>query len=97
MERLKQWVKFLPWAEFAYNNSFHEGAQAIPFELVYGTIPSMIHSYILGAFKIDVVDKELQTRDRLLKALRDNLLKAKNRMKSIVDKHQRDLEFFEGP
>jgi hypothetical protein len=42
------------------------------------------------------VDKELLTRDEILKELRQNIQQAQVRMKQNADKHRRDVEFAVG-
>ena len=74
MDRPKDWVKYLTWAEFAYNSSYHIGAKLTPFEVVYGHKPPIIPMYIRGSSKLEVVDAHLQIRDELLKLLRAQLL-----------------------
>ena len=34
--RPKEWLKWLPWAEFCYNTSWHSVIKKTPFEVVYG-------------------------------------------------------------
>jgi hypothetical protein len=36
MEHQESWDKNLPWAEFSYNNSYHESLKMAPFEVLYG-------------------------------------------------------------
>jgi hypothetical protein len=36
MEYLGSWDKNLSWAEFLYNNSYHESLKMAPFEALYG-------------------------------------------------------------
>jgi hypothetical protein len=36
MEYQGSWDKNLPWAEFAYNNSYQESLKMAPFEVLYG-------------------------------------------------------------
>lgn len=42
----RQWAKYLPWAEWAYNTSFHSAIHTTPFEAVYGWAPPTIPSYV---------------------------------------------------
>jgi transposase InsO family protein len=32
----RSWDKSLPYAEFSYNNNYHESLKMIPFEMLYG-------------------------------------------------------------
>ena len=85
------WVKYLPWAEFAYNTSFHGGARFTPFRLVYGHDPPTISSYVRRSTDLEAVEAELVSRDEILKQLRQNLTQAQHRMKTITDNHRTDV------
>ena len=85
MDCPNKWVSYLAWVEYAYNTSYHEGAQATPFELVYGRSPPSILAYLRGVYKLEAVDSELLARDELLRQLRANLRKAQIRMKVLAD------------
>ena len=93
MDCPERWVSYLPWAEFAYNTSFHEGSGTTPFELVYGRTPPSILSYIEGASRLEAIDQELRSRDELLKKLKSNLLDTQARMKSYIDRQRTDIQF----
>ena len=86
----------MPWAEFSYNTSCHEGAGKSPFELVYGRIPPTIPMYLRGTSQLAAVDTDLLSRDEVLADLRANLQKAQQRMKIQADKHWIDLSFNQG-
>ena len=44
-EKLKEWVNWLPWAEFWYNTSFQRALGVTPFQVVYGWKPPSLLSY----------------------------------------------------
>ena len=96
LDRPNDWYRFLAWAEFSYNSSFHEGLQTTPFQAVYGRAPPTIPMYIRGQSKLDAVDNDLATRDELLASFRANLFKAQQRMKIQANKHRVDLQLKEG-
>jgi hypothetical protein len=37
MDNQTQWEKYLPFVEFAYNNSFHSSIRMPPYEALYGS------------------------------------------------------------
>lgn len=47
-DRLKQWVSWLPWAEYWYNATWHASTKITPYEAVYGLLPPQLLTYILG-------------------------------------------------
>ncbi|XP_031500328.1 uncharacterized protein LOC116264325 [Nymphaea colorata] len=95
-ERPMTWVKYLPWAEWSYNMSHHSSTGMTPYEGVYGVPPPSIPRYEGGTAEDDNVDCELRTREEVLESLRQNILKAQNRMKQVYDKGRQDREFTVG-
>ncbi|KAH9770474.1 hypothetical protein KPL71_012393 [Citrus sinensis] len=89
----KQWSSHLPWAEFWYNTTYHSAIGLTPFQALYGRPPPSVSRYIPGSSNVHEVDKELMSRDDLLKLLKQNLEMAKNRMKQQADRHRRDVQF----
>lgn len=70
---IQNWVKMLPWAEYAYDTSFHSRKHETPFEIAYERSPPSISNYVRGSSKLEVVDKDLQERNKALKQLKENL------------------------
>src|SRR5262249_32260178 len=89
----ERWLRFLPWAEYAYDTSFHEGAGMTPFQIVYGREPPILQSYLEGSSSVAAMDEELNFRDQALKTLHVNLQHAQAKMKSLVDKHRSDVVY----
>eukprot|EP00268_Persea_americana_P027174 TRINITY_DN26639_c0_g1_i2.p1 TRINITY_DN26639_c0_g1~~TRINITY_DN26639_c0_g1_i2.p1 ORF type:complete len:257 (-),score=12.70 TRINITY_DN26639_c0_g1_i2:629-1399(-) len=92
----RNWVKWLPWAEFCYNTSWHSTIKKTPFEVVYGRPPPTLLSYIPGTAKVATVEQELPDRDVVIKELRANIQEAQARMKRIYDSKQTEREFSVG-
>ncbi|WVZ00696.1 hypothetical protein V8G54_026765 [Vigna mungo] len=90
------WFKYLPWAEYHYNTSWHFGSGVTPFEVVYGKSPSSLPSYIEGTSSNAGCDVVLSSREEILSLLRRNLLKAQSRMKKQADSKRREVVFEEG-
>lgn len=59
----RQWIQWLPWAEYCYNTSFHTSLQDSPFKVVYGRDPPWLRSYEPGSVKVVAVDDLLKDRD----------------------------------
>lgn len=77
----KLWERFLAWAEFWYNTTFHQSIKMSPFEAVYGRKPPPLVHYLPGTAAVHEVDHELRSRDEVLKELKCYLEAARNRMK----------------
>nr|KYP74492.1 Retrotransposable element Tf2 [Cajanus cajan] len=92
-ERPRDWIKFLPWAEFWYNTSFHHSAQMSPFKVVYGREPPTLLKYNHSNADPPSIQMMLQQRDRVIAELKVNLLKAQQKMKKYADQKRMHKEF----
>ena len=92
----KDWVRWVPWAEYCYNTSWHSATKITPFEAVYERPPLNLLSYVPGTARSLEVDEVLRARDRTLELLRTNLAAAQNRTKQVYDKKHADKELVVG-
>jgi len=92
-DRPRDWLDWLPWAEFCYNSSHQTALQATPFEVVYGRPPPTLTSYQPGLSRVAALDKQLTNRGEFLAAVRERLLQAQSIMKQIYDAAHRDVSF----
>ncbi|CAH9076384.1 unnamed protein product [Cuscuta epithymum] len=92
-EQPRQWIRWLPWAEYWYNTAFQTAAGISPFEVVYGRPPPTIRQYLPGEGEVAAVADVLGSRDVMLKRLKENLQIAQQRMATQANKHRRDVTF----
>lgn len=85
-DRPKQWLQWLPWAEFCYISSFQTALKTTPFKVVYGRDPSSLLSYEPGTARVAAMDRQLRDRDEFLDEIRERLLQAQDCMKQHHDK-----------
>eukprot|EP00268_Persea_americana_P064078 TRINITY_DN8393_c1_g1_i1.p2 TRINITY_DN8393_c1_g1~~TRINITY_DN8393_c1_g1_i1.p2 ORF type:complete len:393 (+),score=41.64 TRINITY_DN8393_c1_g1_i1:5704-6882(+) len=95
-DQARKWADWLAWAEYSYNTTVHSATTVSPFEAVYGIPPLHLTLYVSGMTKVAAVDDFLRTHETILKELHRNLLVAQNRMKTMADKHRRDVVFHVG-
>ncbi|KAA0054528.1 peroxidase 64 [Cucumis melo var. makuwa] len=88
-EKPKEWVKWLPWAEYWYNTTFQRAIGMTPFQIVYGRQPPTILSYGSTLSKNSTVEEMLQDRDAVLISLREHLRLAQEQMKVYADRKRR--------
>nr|GFC36050.1 putative reverse transcriptase domain-containing protein [Tanacetum cinerariifolium] len=81
----KGWVNHLPLVEFSYNNSYHAGIKAAPFEALYGRKccspvcwTEVGEAHILGPELI------LETTEKIIQ-IKQRMQAARDRKKSYVD------------
>jgi len=83
----KEWSSWLPLAEWWYNTNHHFSTGLTPFEVVYGYPPPPLLSYVPGTSANLAVDVLLKDRSAMINLLKENLHKARNRMKVQADKN----------
>lgn len=78
-QKPKQWSHWLPMAEWWYNTTFHSALGMSPFKALYIKDPPCI-SYQSPATKVPQVDQFLKDGSEIQKLLKENLVKAQERM-----------------
>jgi hypothetical protein len=54
-DRPRQWLRWLPWAEYTYNTAYQSSLQETPFQVVYDREPPTIRSYEPGDTSVTAV------------------------------------------
>ncbi|GJT17676.1 reverse transcriptase [Tanacetum coccineum] len=93
-ETPRDWVKWIPLAEYWYNTNSHSALNTTPYEVVYGQVPPLHIPYVAKDSPIKAVDKTLQAREQVVQLLKLNLKKTQDRMKSQADKKRSDRRFY---
>lgn len=92
-EEPQLWTRFLPLAEYWYNSSFHSAIGMSPFEALYGRTPPFAFTYLPGKSKIASLDELLTQKNQILKLLKENLNRARNRMTQQANLKRKDKIF----
>ncbi|MCI19211.1 hypothetical protein A2U01_0040367, partial [Trifolium medium] len=92
----RKWFKFLHLAEYWHNSSFHTSIQMTPFQALYGRPPPAIPDYVEGSTAITTLDTTLQQRQVILRTLKDNLKRTRQRMEAQANKKRVDYTFNPG-
>lgn len=87
------WCKWLAWAEYWYNTSYHTSTKHSPFQILYGRAPPILIRYTAGSTPVSSVEDMLESRDAQLDELKMQLLCAQQKMKVATDKRRRDEQF----
>jgi hypothetical protein len=92
--RQQNWVKLLPYLEFAYNNSVHAVHGSTPFYLVYGLHP---RAPIDEALQLPAAQSPLTSlhseHTAAVSLARQQLSVAHNQQAAQANKHRRDVHF----
>jgi hypothetical protein len=95
-DRPRQWLRWLPWAEYCFNTSFQTSLKTTPFKVVYGRDPPVLRSYTDGESRLLAVQHLLYERDEFLAEVRDRLEQAQQYHKLHYDRKHREVEFTVG-
>ena len=95
-DRPRDWLDWLPWAEFCYNTAFHSALRTSPFAVVYGRPPPDLLPYTQGRADTTAVDAMLASRDEFLAEVRARLLQAQEHARCTYDAKHRPLQLSVG-
>jgi hypothetical protein len=95
-DRPRQWLRWLPWAEYIYNTAFQSSLRETPFKVVYGRAPPSIRSYEPGDTRVAAVAQEMAAREAFLGDVRYRLEQAQTVQKLHYDRHHRPVSFAVG-
>lgn len=89
----KQWISWLPLAEFWYNSTYHTSLGCSPFKALYGYEPQLGTMLPVPDGDQSQAAKLLQNRATHLNLLKHHLSNAQNRMKIQADRQRTDRQF----
>jgi hypothetical protein len=92
-DRPKQWIRWLPWAEYIYNTAYQVSTKTTPFSIVYGREPPSLRSYEPGETRVQAVAKAMEDRDELLADVRYRVEQAQVVAKRNYDQKHRAITF----
>jgi hypothetical protein len=92
-DRPRQWLRWLPWAEYTYNTAYQSSLQETPFRVVYGRDPPTIRSYEPGEARVAAVAQEMEERAAFLNDIRFRLEQAQAVQKRSYDQHHRPVDY----
>jgi hypothetical protein len=92
-DRPRQWLRWLPWAEYVYNTAYQTALKDTPFRVVYCRDLSSIRSYEPGDTRVAAVARSMEERDEFLANIRHRLEQAQGTYKLQYDKHHREVVF----
>jgi hypothetical protein len=95
-DRPRDWLRWLPWAEYTYNTAYQSSLQEMPFRVVYGRDPPTIRSYEAGDTRVAAVAQSMEERAKLLADVRHRLEQAQLVQKRYYDKAHRAVSYAVG-
>jgi len=92
-DRPRQWLRWLPWAEYVYNTAYQSSLRETSFRVVYGRDPPTIRSYELGETRVAAVARDMEERTAFLADVRYCLEQAQAVHKRHYDKQHRPVSY----
>jgi hypothetical protein len=81
----RQWLRWLPWAEYIYNTAYQSSLHATLFRVVYGRDPLSICSYEPDETRVAAMAQEMEERAAFLDDVRYQLQQAQESQKRAYD------------
>jgi len=95
-DRFRQWLRWLPWAEFVFNTAYQLSLRDTPFCVVYGRDPPTIRSYEPGDTRVAAVARTMEEREEFLGVIRYRLEQAQAVQKLHYDRVHRHVQYTVG-
>ena len=72
-DRPRQWLQWIPWAEYIYNTAYQSSLRETPFCVVYGRDSLTIRAYEPGETRVAAVAQDMEAREAFLANVRYRL------------------------
>jgi hypothetical protein len=92
-DRPRQWLRWLPWAEYTYNTAYQTSIRDTPFRVVYGRDPPSIRSYEPRETRVAAVAQDMEAREAFLADVRYRLEQAQASQKLHYDRQHRQVSY----
>uniref|UniRef100_A0A0A9AK86 Integrase catalytic domain-containing protein n=1 Tax=Arundo donax TaxID=35708 RepID=A0A0A9AK86_ARUDO len=92
----RKWYHWLSLAKWWYNTSYHTSLNMTHFQALYGFPPLMVAEVVLPDCLDDNAKEILRNRHLAAQVIKDNLQKARARIKNQADRHRTEREFAVG-
>lgn len=89
----KQWPKWLNWAEYWYNTNYHSSLKSTPFRALYGRDPPTLLKGDMNELAVEEVNRLDAQRNVMLAEMKEQLTKARDKMRTQANKHRREVEY----
>ena len=95
-DRPRDWLRWLPWAEYVFNTAFQSSLRDSPFRVVYGRDPPSIRSYESGETRVAAAARTMEERTEFIADVRHRLEQAQVVQKRHYDRAHRPVTYLVG-
>jgi len=92
-DRPRQWLQWLPWAEYVYNTAYQSSLRETPFRVVYGRDPPTLRSYEPGETRMATLARDMEERTAFLADVHYRLEQAQQVHKRFYDRRHRQVSY----
>jgi hypothetical protein len=92
-DRPRQWLRWLPWAEYVYNTAYQTSLQETPFRVVSGRDPPTLRSYEPGETRVAALARDMEECAAFLADVHYRLEQAQQVHKRYYDRHHRQVSY----
>jgi hypothetical protein len=92
----RQWLQWLPWAEYCYNTTFQSSMCTLSFRVVYGRDPPSLRQFVPGEAMLPAMQTQMASWDEFLAEIKERLEQAQHQYKKFYDTKHREVEFAVG-
>jgi hypothetical protein len=92
-DRPRDWLRWLPWAEYIFNTAYQSSLRDTPFRVVYGRDPPSLRSYEPGETRVAAVAHTLAERAEFIEDIRLRLEQAQAVQKRHYDRDHRAVSY----
>ena len=92
-DRPRQWLRWLPWAEYVYNTAYQTSLRETLFRVVYGRDPPTLRSYEPGDTRVAALARDMEERAAFLADVHYRLEQAQQVQKRHYDRHHRPVTY----
>lgn len=94
----RDWVKYVPLAQFAINNSWQESTRHTPFYINHGRHPRMPGLQDITSFTASnpAANAFVADMKQTIRRVKEHIWAAQDRMRTYENKHRRDVTYHDG-
>jgi hypothetical protein len=92
----RQWLQWLPWAEYCYNTTFQSSLRTLSFRVVYGRDPPSLRQFVPGEAMLPAMQTQMASWDEFLVEIKERLEQAQQQYKKFYDTKHHEVEFAVG-
>jgi Chromo (CHRromatin Organisation MOdifier) domain len=92
-QKPREWARWIPLAEWWYNTNYQTSLKTTSFEALYGYPPPQLSLSTIPTSMNRIITKTMEERQEAVRMLREQLIRAQNRMQKYADSKRSGRNF----